>query len=197
SDHTGGAASVLGAQPQARLLSSLDAAHELLAGQASQRCEAGQRWTWDDVQFEVLHPRAEDYGRVRRSNALSCVLRISNGTRTALLAGDIEKEQETRLLADEAALRADWLLVPHHGSKTSSTADFLDAVAPHWALVQAGYRNRYGHPATEVLARYTERDIKLLDSARCGAARWTSVQADRVGCERTEQRRYWQHRPPG
>lgn len=197
SDHTGGAASVLGAQPQARLLSSLDAAHELLAGQASQRCEAGQRWIWDGVQFEVLHPRPEDYGRVRRSNALSCVLRVSSGAQTALLTGDIEKEQEARLLAEGAALRADWLLVPHHGSKTSSTAAFLDAVAPRWALVQAGYRNRYGHPATEVLARYAEREVRLLDSAGCGAASWASAQADRVRCERIERRRYWQHLPSG
>lgn len=195
SDHTGGAASVLAAQPQARLLSSLDAAHELLAGHASERCEAGQRWTWDGVQFDVLHPRAEDYGRARRSNALSCVLRISNGAQTVLLAGDIEKEQEARLLADAAPLRADGLLVPHHGSKTSSTAAFLDSVAPRWALVQAGYRNRYGHPAPEVIARYAERRVQLLDSAQCGAARWRSTQATQLRCERIDGRRYWQHRP--
>ena len=70
-------------------------------------------------------------------------------------------------------------------------------MAPRWALVQAGYRNRYGHPAAEVLARYAEREVQLLDSARCGAARWASAQADRLHCERIERHRYWQHRPPG
>ena len=196
SDHTGGAASVLGAQPQALLLSSLESAHELQAGRTTQRCEAGQRWDWDGVQFEVLHPQAEDYGRTRRSNALSCVLRISNGQHTALLVGDIEKAQEARLVAEGAALRADWLLVPHHGSKTSSTPEFLDAVAPRWALVQAGYRNRYGHPAPEVMARYTERGVQVLDSARCGAVRWHSAQAEQTRCERVDSPRYWQHSPP-
>jgi competence protein ComEC len=196
SDHTGGAASVLGAQPQARLLSSLEPAHELQAGRVTQRCEAGQSWDWDGVRFDILHPLAEDYGRARRSNALSCVLRISNGTQTALLVGDIEKAQETRLVADAAALRADWLLVPHHGSKTSSTAAFLDSVAPRTALVQAGYRNRYGHPAPEVMARYAERDVPVLDSARCGAALWRTEQPQHTLCTRQEQPRYWQHQPP-
>ena len=196
SDHTGGAASVLGAQPQALLLSSLEPAHELQTGRTTQRCEAGQRWDWDGVLFEVLHPQVDDYGRTRRSNALSCVLRISNGEHTALLAGDLEKAQEARLVAEGAALRADWLLVPHHGSKTSSTPEFLDAVAPRSALVQAGYRNRYGHPAPEVMARYTERGVQVLDSARCGAARWSSARAGETRCERAEHPRYWQHRPP-
>ena len=196
SDHTGGAASVLGAQPQALLLSSLEPAHELLARRTTQRCEAGQRWDWDGVLFEVLHPQIEDYGRTRRSNALSCVLRISNGVHTALLVGDLEKAQETRLVAEGAALRADWLLVPHHGSKTSSTPEFLDAVAPRWALVQAGYRNRYGHPVPDVVARYTERGVQVLDSAHCGAARWHSAQPGQTRCERMHNPRYWQHRPP-
>lgn len=196
SDHTGGAAAVLAAQPQALLLSSLEAAHELQAGRPTRRCVAGQAWEWDGVRFEILHPQAEDYGRARRSNALSCVLRISNGSQTVLLVGDIEKAQEEQLLAAGSPLRADWLLVPHHGSKTSSTPAFLDAVAPGTALVQAGYRNRYGHPAPEVLARYAQRGVHLLDSSRCGAASWRSTQAGLTRCERVERRRYWHH-PPG
>ena len=83
------------------------------------------------------------------------MLRISNGARTALLAGDIEQAQEARLAGSSgAALQADVLLVPHHGSKTSSSDAFLDAVRPSLALVQAGYRNRFGHPAAPVLERY-------------------------------------------
>lgn len=195
SDHTGGAAAVLAAQPGADLLSSLEEAHELQTLRRGSRCVAGQTWEWDGVRFEVLHPQAEDYGRTRRSNALSCVLRIGNGAQTVLLVGDIEKAQEARLVAEGRPLRADWLLVPHHGSKTSSTAAFLDAVAPHTALVQAGYRNRFGHPAPEVLARYEARHVQVLSSAQCGAAHWHSEQARQTRCERQTQVRYWQHHP--
>lgn len=194
SDHTGGAAAVLMAQTEATLLSSLEDSHELLALRPGDRCVAGQTWNWDGVRFDVLHPQAEDYGTARRSNALSCVLRIGNDAHTVLLAGDIERVQEARLAADGAALRADWLLVPHHGSKTSSTTVFLDAVAPRMALVQAGYRNRFGHPAPEVLSRYAERGVQVFTSAHCGAAYWHSDQPQQTRCERNVRPRYWQHR---
>ena len=111
----------------------------------------------------------------------------------ALLVGDIEAAQEQALLARGATLRADLLLVPHHGSKTSSTAAFLQAVQPRTALVQAGYRNRFGHPAADVLRRYEERDIRVVESSRCGAATWSSIQPAQVGCERDLATRYWQH----
>ncbi|MFN7445614.1 MAG: DNA internalization-related competence protein ComEC/Rec2 [Curvibacter sp.] len=196
SDHIGGAAAVMGAQPQAALLTSLDADHELLAGRDAERCSAGQSWEWDGVRFEVLHPQAADYERARRSNTLSCVLRIGNGGRAALLAGDIEKAQEAKLVAAGANLKADWLLVPHHGSKTSSTPGFLDAVSPQVAVFQTGYRNRYGHPATEVMTRYTDRSVRVLDSPRCGAAQWHSAEPTQLRCERRDQPRYWHHRIP-
>jgi competence protein ComEC len=195
-DHTGGAVAVLGQQPQAQVLSSIESGHALQDLRPAVRCEAGQRWVWDQVTFEVLHPTADDYDTERKSNGLSCVLRISNGHHTVLLTGDIEKPQETRLLSLGDALRADVLLVPHHGSKTSSSDAFLDAVSSRLALVQAGYRNRYGHPATAVIARYNERGITVFDSPRCGAAAWSSTQPDKVDCERVMHRRYWQHDMP-
>ncbi|HSO45127.1 MAG TPA: DNA internalization-related competence protein ComEC/Rec2, partial [Rhodoferax sp.] len=156
SDHTGGAIAVLKMQPQAALLSSIEVEHALQALRPATRCVAGQRWQWDGVDFEVLHPLASDYGDVRKTNAMSCALRIGNGRQTALLAGDIEQAQEAQLLARNLGgapgpnhptgnLQADVLLVPHHGSKTSSSAAFLDAVQPRLALVQTGYRNRFGH----------------------------------------------------
>jgi competence protein ComEC len=126
---------------------------------------------------------------------MSCVLRIGNGQRTALLVGDIEAAQEARLVASGDSLRADVLLMPHHGSKTSSTPAFLDAVLPTVALVQAGYRNRFGHPAPPVLDRYRERGIRAVDSARCGAAMWSSA-APEVFCQRDVAKRYWHHRVP-
>lgn len=196
SDHTGGAPAVLEMHPQARLHSSIEAAHPLQALRPAQRCEAGQRWTWDGVAFEVLHPVPADYTATAKPNAISCVLRIDNGRVAALLAGDIERAQEAALVARTSpqALRADVLLVPHHGSRTSSSDRFLDAVAPRIALVQAGYRNRFGHPAPVVVARYQARGIALFDSARCGAASWSSRAADDLQCERERSRRYWHHR---
>jgi competence protein ComEC len=199
SDHTGGAAAVLAQQPQATLTGSIEAEHELQALRPATPCVAGQRWVWDGVAFEVLHPAPGDGARAvraTRANAASCVLRIATQgaePAVALLAGDIEQMQEQALVAGAAPLAADLLLVPHHGSKSSSSAPFLDAVQPRTALVQAGYRNRFGHPAPEVLGRYQERQIRVVESARCGAATWRSAQPLQVRCEREAGQRYWQH----
>ena len=156
---------------------------------------AGQRWNWDAVTFEVLHPALADYEVANKSNAMSCVLRVSNGKQTALLMGDLESPQELRLASstDSARLKANFLLMPHHGSKTSSSAPFLDAVQPQLALAQAGYRNRFGHPVESVLARYRERGIRLVKSPQCGAATWQSLSPSDITCERQEGQRYWHH----
>jgi len=196
SDHTGGALALLAMQPQAALLSSIEDSNELQAVQRARRCVKGQHWRWDGVDFDILHPAAADYGVQRKSNAMSCVLRISNGQRAALLVADIEQPQEAQLLADPMPLKADLLLVPHHGSKSSSSDDFLVAVQPGAALVQAGYRNRFGHPAASVLARYAQHGIKVVESPRCGAATWQSTHPAVVICQREQARRYWQHRLP-
>ncbi|WP_409574624.1 DNA internalization-related competence protein ComEC/Rec2 [Variovorax sp. KBS0712] len=195
-DHTGGAPAVLAMQPQAALLSSIEAGHPLQALRPARRCEAGQRWTWDGVDFEVLFPFDSDYLGFTRPNAVSCVLRIGNGRATVLLAGDIERLQEAALVSRTPGLSADVLLVPHHGSKTSSSEVFLDAVRPRIALVQAGYRSRFGHPAPEVVARYVERGVRVVGSPRCGAAHWASPTPDELKCERAHDLRYWRHRMP-
>ena len=111
-----------------------------------------------------------------------------------LLTGDIEREQEALLVAEQGgALRSDVLIVAHHGSKTSSSPAFLDAVRPTVAVVQAGFRNRFGHPAAEILARYRERGIPVVASPACGAWRWRSdAEPDVARCERDAARRYWQ-----
>jgi competence protein ComEC len=196
SDHVGGAQAVLAMHPSAELLSSIEPEHELQAVRPATRCEAGQRWRWDGVDFEVLHPRAPDYEAGLKSNALSCTLRISNGAQSILLAGDIEQAQESRLVAEGVDIRANVMLVPHHGSKTSSSAAFLDAVQPQIALVQSGYRNRFGHPAQPVLVRYAERGIRVVDSPHCGAVTWHSLHPAQVSCHREQALRYWHHRVP-
>jgi competence protein ComEC len=188
-------------QPQAALISSIESSHPLQALRPAIRCiaarEGGQRWRWDGVEFEMLHPTASDYDAPKNSNSLSCVLRISNGTQTALLAGDLERPQEERLAAAAPELlRADLLLVPHHGSKTSSSALFLDTVQPRLALVQAAYRSRFGHPAASVIARYRERGIRVLDSAHCGAVIWSSARPDEPVCQRDADRHFWRHGVP-
>jgi len=194
SDHTGGAAAVLLMQPQAALVSSIEDEHELQALRRSARCEAGQRWEWDGVAFEVLHPAAQDYRAPAKANAISCVLKVSTPAASVLLAGDIEQAQEAALVARSSMLAADLLLVPHHGSKTSSSDAFLDAVRPSLALVQAGYRNRFGHPAAPVLQRLRERGITVVESASCGAGLWQSTQPRELTCQRAAQPRYWYHR---
>jgi competence protein ComEC len=198
SDHSGGAASVLAQQPQARLVSSVEDSHPLWQGRPVARCLAGQRWRWDGVDFEYLHPGPQDYARPGvKPNALSCVLRVSQGQATALLAGDIEAPQELRLVEAAGELRADLLLAPHHGSKTSSTPAFLAAVRPAIVLVQAGYRNRFGHPAAPVLARYDALAARTFASPDCGAATWRSVEPSTVRCERRMSVRYWRSAPSG
>jgi competence protein ComEC len=196
SDHTGGAPAVLAMQPQAALLASLEHDHPLASLRPLQPCQAGRQWSWDGVDFQVLHPTATEAEASGKPNAVSCVLRVANGQQAALLVGDIEQPQEAALLARGAPLAAQVLLVPHHGSRTSSSAAFLDAVHPRWALVQAGYRNRFGHPAPDVMERYAERGIRVIDSPHCGAATWSSATPDAMRCERMARRRYWQHRLP-
>jgi competence protein ComEC len=195
-DHVGGAPAVLTMQLQASVLSSIEATHPLQVIRQAKRCEAGQHWVWDGVVFEVLHPLASDYARGLKSNALSCVVRIGNGHQTALLAGDIEHHDENALVARGASLKADVLLAPHHGSKTSSSAVLLDAVKPSVVIVQAGYRNRFGHPAPDVLLRYGERGIQMIDSPHCGAATWSGREVYTLRCERFAGRHYWHHDVP-
>lgn len=192
-DHSGGAASVLGNFEVDAFHSSLAARHPLQGlASAQRRCLAGQAWEWDGVRFEMLHPAPGDYS-ARRANNVSCVLRVATAGGAMLLTGDIERAAEAALLArDAAALRADVLLVPHHGSRTSSSAEFLAAVRPNAAIAPAGYRNRFGHPEAEVLERYRAAGARILRTDRDGAV---SVRLGAAGVtlegERPARRRYY------
>lgn len=200
SDHIGGAAAVLARQPGLAVLSSLPQDPALRAGpNPHQACRAGQRWRRDGVDFEILHPSESFASSTRKSNALSCVLMISAAGGRALLTGDLEAAQERQLVLQqeqEGALQAQWLLAPHHGSRTSSSAEFLDAVRPQVVVVQAGYRNRFGHPAESVVQRYQQRQIRLVSTVGCGAALWRSERPGQIDCQRDRSPRYWHHRPP-
>ncbi|MEJ1937621.1 MBL fold metallo-hydrolase, partial [Nostoc sp. NIES-2111] len=155
-DHVGGAPALLRGLAVGRLHSSLEPAHPLQqAGPPTQRCEAGQAWSWDGVRFELLHPLPVHYDAGLKPNDLSCVLRITaQSGRRVVLAGDLQAEQERALVRRVQDLRADVLLVPHHGSKTSSSAELLAAVPPAGALVQAGHPPRLRHPAPPGVGRH-------------------------------------------
>jgi competence protein ComEC len=204
-DHSGGIKSVLTMHPKANFISSVESTHDLQTFRPVQRCVAGQTWQWDGVDFAVLHPSAEDYESPKKPNAMSCVLRVSTKQHSVLLVGDLEQLQEARLVAELSTkaiilksdvLKSTVLLVPHHGSKTSSSAEFLDAVQPRLAIVQAGYRNRFGHPAPSVMERYSERHIKVIDTAHCGAMSWASSAPTETRCQREVAKRYWHHQVP-
>ncbi len=190
-DHVGGAQSLIDRMPVASMRSSLDARNPLRANPLPHTpCASPQHWEWDGVAFRMLHPQLADYRRDAKTNALSCVLRIVDAEgRSALLTGDIEAPQEAALVARAAAaLASDVLLVPHHGSHTSSTEAFLEAVHPQLAVIQVGYRSRYGHPAPGVVARYRAHRIPLVRTDQCGAWIWVGETAV---CTRAVRRRYW------
>ena len=186
-DHSGGLQGVLSETPVSKIISSVPAR---IAHDHVRECEAGQSWRWDGVDFQVLHPRA---GVQMSSNDRSCVVRVRTRAHTLLLTGDIEQAAERSLLQSHGArLKSDVLVVPHHGSKTSSTAEFLRAVSPGLAIFPVGYRNRFGLPNRDVLARYREHGVRLLSTAESGAIH---VKAGDTGITVTEhrraQRRFW------
>jgi len=219
-DHTGGAASVMQAMPIGWLSSSLPDGHPLIKQLAirqsqqttlakslvmlqqtanNQRCTDGQSWQWDGVQFEILHPDSASYAAEKiRKNNRGCVLRISIGNRHILLAADIEKESEQQLLKEHTdKLPATLLVVPHHGSKTSSTDEFIAAVRPGYAVFTVGYLNRFGHPKQEVVQRYADSGSTLLRSDMDGAILVEmNAQGLQVERYRKTHRRYWTHIPP-
>ncbi len=191
-DHIGGAESLLSQLSVKELYSSeLDR----LSRYEPQLCHVGQKWQWDGIQFEMLHPSP---GRRESENNASCVLRISNDRGTILLTGDVELAAERYLLASaKQKLRADLLVVPHHGSKTSSSKEFIAAVAPRLALFPVGYRNRFGLPRQEIVDRYTETGAVLMFSGYDGAIELV-LGEDGLSDPRRfriENRYYWNHIP--
>jgi len=211
-DHSGGALSVLAVVPARTVWSSLGLDHPIVARAAQQgtawRCAAGQSWTWDGVRFDVLHPPIGQYAEADvKTNDRSCVLRVEAGGRVALLTGDIEARSEALMLRADAAagrpagapsaLHADVLIVPHHGSRTSSTPAFVAAVDPQIAIVDAGYRNRFNHPRADVVERYTRRGIQVVRTDLDGAIT-VDLAADqplRTRKARESSKRYWLDAP--
>lgn len=199
SDHSGGALSVLEAVPVKRLVSSLRADHPIQHAASNQHhCRAGESWQWDGVQFDMLHPSEQSYSNPKlKTNALSCVLKITTAHGSVLLPADIEKKSEYQLLANNGnALPSTVLVAPHHGSKTSSTDEFVRQVNPRLVIFTVGYRNRFGHPREEVVERYRALGSTLLRSDIDGAVLLRFADnAFAFETSRALRRRYWQDIP--
>lgn len=190
-DHIGGMQAVL---------QQLDV-QQLLAGQPQRgavqagRCLAGQQWQWDGVQFRFLYPFEQSQQGYSRGNDDSCVLQVKAADKTVLMTGDIEKYAEQQLVhryADQ--LQAEVLVAPHHGSRTSSTQAFVQAVNAQYVLFPVGHLNRYGFPKPEVVARYKKQGAELLNVSAMGAI--TFILDDREFLPapqryRQQAKRYW------
>ncbi|MCC4620243.1 DNA internalization-related competence protein ComEC/Rec2 [Xanthomonas cassavae CFBP 4642] len=182
-DHAGGYAAVRAGMPVAMTAAPPGAPLDV-----STRCHAGQQWEWDGVRFRVLHPGpAFPYLR----NQSSCVLRVETRYASALLPGDIDALVEQRLLRDHAPLlRAEVVIVPHHGSADGSHAGLIAASGTRLALVSSGHGNRFGHPRAQVVQRWQGSGAEVLDTAQSGAIRvW--LEADGL---QVRERRRWQPR---
>ena len=208
-DHAGGAKSIIDMRNPKWVLTSMEANSEILRGASEiMRCEwadsGGDRWHWDGVDFEVIHPAKDAYSVTgAKTNNLGCVLKITAPGGSILMTADIEKQAENELLTrfkdEPAVLKSDVLVVPHHGSRTSSTDAFIDAVLPTMALVPVGYRSRFRHPNSAVMDRYAARTIPIYRTDLLGAITLKFAQdADgkpTMSTFRQERQRYWIDQP--
>ncbi len=196
-DHYGGASSVLQAMPVAQLLTSIPAIDPLqFEASSAQKCIAGQTWEWDGVRFDMLHPTRASYDDASiKDNNRGCVLRIATRHGAALIPADIEARAEQQLLASSRdKLRAQVLIAPHHGSKTSSIPAFVEAVDPRIVIYPVGYRNRFNHPHIDVEERYLRQGSHVYRTDRDGALtlHFGAGDAIKVTPHRAIYRRYWQ-----
>lgn len=186
-DHSGGIQSILHAMP-VRTLSVGPSVTRVPTPRMS--CERGQQWTWDGVTFSILHPDAQG-SALTRGNDSSCVLWIRSRTGSALLAGDIEVAAERELLSRGLPPVA-VVVAPHHGSGSSSSSQFVDALGPDVTIFSTGYRNRWQFPNADVVKRWQAAGSRVFDTAVSGAV---TVSFSSVGVQvhehRREHRRYW------
>ena len=191
-DHAGGAAELQKAFPQMQVV-----AGGVDSRSRGRSCQRGQYWRWDAVEFRMLYPSPTLNDS---ANNLSCVLRVDGPGGSVLLTGDIERRAERRLLNSGESLAADAVVVPHHGSSSSSSVAFVTAVAPSFALVSAGFDNRWGFPKPAVVERWQTQGARLISTGRFGSIELNfpamgSVSATDITLYRADHPRYWRRQP--
>ena len=198
-DHIGGAQVILEALPETILIGQ---DIEKLVAIKKQPCLEGHKWQWDDVDFVFLSPASagllQQSSRAKREqrNNQSCVLQVSSKAGSVLFTGDIEKRTEQQLLSRYGRqLDSDILIVPHHGSKTSSTAAFIKAVDPEISIFSVGYKNRFKFPNNKVMASYVALGGTLLQTDKSGALSISLTSKTGLVIEkyRGKTRKYWHH----
>lgn len=192
-DHAGGVRTVLDAVEVRQILTGGPLAG---AGRSQLACRSGQAWLWDGVRFAVMHPGL--YPRTSTNNS-SCVLEVRAGEHGVLLTGDIEGGVENHLARTGALARVDVVVVPHHGSGTSSRPALVDALRPSLAIASAGHGNRWGFPAREVVDRWEEAGARVLNTAVSGAVELRVCEGSGVSEPREHRvrgKKYWHDRLP-
>ena len=187
-DHDGAAESLLAKVPAQRIYAGQINEYSNLSHVSIQHCGQPFNWQWDSVNFRFLTPTLDASPNEADDNARSCVLHIQTPNAAALLTGDLPAQQETTLLTE--AIRAEVLILGHHGSKTSSSLDFLRAVNPSMAVVSAGYLNRYRHPHPSILQRLTQENIPLWRTDQTGQILFKLGDTVQVETE-ADNPRYW------
>lgn len=195
-DHIGGAPAILAFYPAVEVIGQ---DIEGLNTTNKSDCQEGQIWQWDGVDFAFLSPSITDVAlsSSKKRNNRSCVLRISSKSGSVLFTGDIEKMTESELIEKyRDKLSSDVLIVPHHGSNTSSTQDFIQSVSPKVSVISAGYRNRYKLPSNAVLSRYEQANRSFMRTDKSGAITIKMDATDELFIESYRQlaTKYWHHR---
>jgi len=169
-DHKGGADSVVALMGANALTLGPSLPASTLDGSRAQlirdTCRRGEAWSWNGVGFRWVHPGDVGY---QRDNDSSCVLLVSAGGHTTLITGDIEAEAERDMVREGALAAVDVVVVPHHGSRTSSTQDFVTAARPRWAVYAVGYRNRWNFPVRQVVERWEQAGAQGVWTSDSGA----------------------------
>ena len=184
-DHAGGVSSILGHFEPGRIRVGEP---DVTPGHP---CRSPEQWEWDDISFAVIHPEAKS---AWRGNNASCVILITVGEHKLLITGDIEAEAERSILQQGLIGPVDIVIVPHHGSRTSSVLQFVDELRPSVALVAAGYRNRWGFPKPDVRARWQSAGAAVLTTADSGALSFQLCAGEALGVvreHRSDEKRMW------
>lgn len=187
-DHIGGAQSLI---ENIKVDNIITGEVERSAIKNADLCQEGDSWNYDGVLFTILHP-AYDYQH-KKSNNKSCVLLVEAADKSFLLTGDIEKKVEKELLNNYGnSLYADVMLIPHHGSRTSSSEEFIEAIYPKYALVSVGYQNSYGHPKSDIIDRYSQIGTKVYRTDLTGQINFTlSDKPIEISYYREQNKHFW------